>query len=278
MGDKFLPQIAVPEDSSNELKKAADDTNKHLLNLVRRTVKADPGFALARIIVLMVLALVATGSTVALILAALNEDGWAAAASATGMIVSLSIVGLLNPLQTIERDIIIRRWSDIIISGWAADLAEAKVTTGTATQRATDRYAVLAAAYSTMTSKTIDALSALVAATEAGEGSDAEDPETLAVTPIASQASAQGADIGEGVTIEAMGGSGKYTYAATGLPGGLSVTDAAAGVITGTVAQDAEARDWVVEITVTETLKSDATETPQSVSVKFVWTITAPDG
>lgn len=279
MDDTLLPQIAVPDDSSEDLKKAAEETNEHLLELVKRTVKADPSLAVIRFGVLIILALVVTGSTIALILSAFNENGWAAAASATGMIVSLSIVGLMNPLQTIERDIIIRRWSDIIISGWAADLAEERISTGTATKRATERYAVLAAAYSTMTSKTLDALSALVAVTSAiDEDSTDDETDSLTVTPISAQTSAQGADLSDGITIEAKGGSGKYTFAATDLPSGLSIPDAAVGVIKGSIAADAEVKEWNVKIVVTETLDQGATETPQSASLEFVWTVTAAKG
>lgn len=273
MGSLQVLKIEPGPDASPGEKKAANQANAALLLLPKRIVGADPWFSIARYTLLSVVVLTTVGATAALIVSAASDATWAAVASAGAIVASMAIAGFINPLQTVERDIIVRRWSDVIISGWAADLGGTG-TPRSATRLASQEFATLAAAYGVMTGKTLDALSA-VNSPKADDAAAGETPKELTVSPIADQSSAQGEELASALSVEAKGGSGKYKYAIAGQPAGLEIT-ASSGDITGTVAADADATESIVTVTVTEVLADDAAGEPQSKKVKFVWTVTTP--
>ena len=277
MATSAIQKIDPGPDAPEDIKKAAENANKALLELPERTVKADIGFSRARFWFLAGLASVTVGGTLALVISAGTREEWVAAASAAAVVASLALAGLINPLQTIERDIIIRRWSDVIVSGWGGDLA----TTGspqTATKRATEQFAVLAAAYATITSKTLDTLAAMNVPKGDTKDEGEEESAEVSITPIPAQSSARGETLKSALAVEAKGGTGTYKFTVEGLPTGLKIAESS-GHITGTVDANAEAREWIVKVTATEVLEdkkaSDGTKA-HSGSTKFVWTVTAP--
>jgi hypothetical protein len=259
-------------EASEEEKRLAKEANEALFKLVTSIANDDPWFAIVRFALLGVVSLATVGATVALIIGASSDSTWASIASAGAVVGTLGIVGLMNPLQTIERDIVVRRWSDVIVAGWAASAAGGS-TPRSATRLATEEFAALATAYSAMTGQAFDALTALGAQVKADTDTKAAAAKDLAIDPIPDQHTAAGSALSEAVAVKASGGAGKYNFALSGQPKGLEIT-ASDGEITGTVAGDAAVGDQVVTVTVTEVLPEDSTATAASKVAKFVWTVT----
>jgi hypothetical protein len=232
----------------------------------------DRWFGWSRWIVLAVLALATVASTCALVVSAVKEATWAAAGSAAALVGTLAVAGWMNPLQTIERDIIIRRWSDVLLTGWAADIA-GPGSPRSATRHASDEFVVLCSAYAAMANKTVDAVSAIVNAKAASGDEPSSTAADVSIDAVPSQCNAQGEKLASALHINAAGGSGKYTFAIEDPPTGLTITSAS-GDITGTVDASTETKDWVVKVTATEVLPASAAGTAKSAETKFVWTIT----
>lgn len=267
-----MPTINPPDDASPPLVEAVESANIHLLEQLETISGADARFSSARWWLLAVLALVVVGGTTAVVVSADAESPWVTVASGASVVAILGLAGWIQPMHAIERDVIVRRWSDLIVRGWIADVI-ASDTPRTATTRATAQFAVLAQAYSTMTAQTLDALAALGAPQPEGED-EAEEVEELTLTPIANQISEQGTTLAKALVIEAQGGSGDYAFSADGLPPDLAVT-VSSGHITGVVDNNADLKDWVVAVTATEVLPEEEEAEPQVANAKFVWTVTS---
>ncbi|MCM4160834.1 hypothetical protein DHB64_13100 [Antarcticibacterium sp. W02-3] len=93
----------------------------------------------------------------------------------------------------------------------------------------------------------------------------------ITVTPVPDQTNVAGDLLDGTLTVVATGGDGPLVYAMTGAPGGV-VIDPATGVISGTIAIDADiSSPYTVIITVDD---SDE-ETLDAVTTSFTWTITS---
>jgi hypothetical protein len=254
---------------------ASKKAQSALLGLVTSIATADKGFAKIRFWFVAVLAAGTVGGTVGLVWSVANKDKWAAAASAVAVVAGLVTAGFVNPLQTIERDIIIRRWSDVITAGWADQAGkDPKV----ATSDAIDGFIKLAAAYAVMTGQTIDALTAI--GTKPATSDSAADDKPLAIAPIGVQNNSAGETLKDKIKVEASGGSGTYKFSMAGEPEGAT-QNPSSGEISGTISDAAEAKDYVVDITVENsepaTAAVDDTErAATSASQSFVWKITKP--
>ncbi|MCS5734271.1 Ig domain-containing protein [Herbiconiux daphne] len=180
----------------------------------------------------------------------------------------LLLAGFINPLQTIERDVVFRRWSDLIVAGfflqagdWDAHLSDMRL----ATRNATAGFAILATAHGRASRRVTDTLASIVkSAAELG----ADDPKDgdateLALTNPGNQKSTVGTKITE-LKLDASG-PGTLTYSGS-LPDGLAV-DVATGTISGT---PAKAENKAVTISVASDKLPD-----QSLTVGFPWTVEA---
>ena len=99
---------------------------------------------------------------------------------------------------------------------------------------------------------------------EASDGGGVTAP--LSLQPISDQVGNEGDIVS--LTVVASGGSGSYTYSATGLPAGVSL-DATTGAMTGTISEGASVGSpYSVEITV-----GDGTDIA---TITFGWTVQAP--
>ena len=212
--------------------------------------------------------------TLALIWGVATADGadklLAALPGLAVVLATFAVVGLVNPLQTIERDFVFRRWSDIIMASFLlqagswdpADNAQLRL----ASARSTKDFAALAIAYGTSTGKTLDTLTGFLnSAAEAGGVSDSdEETEILTVT----NPGAQTANVGKGVADVQIVATGpkELAYAVSGQPAGIDI-DAKTGVLSGTPTGEPETATTVVTVS--------STADSASAAVTFDWVVEA---
>lgn len=274
LADFIIPQVAVPESASDREKAAAEAANVSLSKLVKGLADLDPKLSMFRIGTVAVIAFVSVVGAIATIIGAVRESEAAAIAGTVAALGGLIVGAVMNPLQTVERDIVVRRWSDVIVSSWAASLAAGR-SPATALRQASKEFEKLGAAYAALTSKTLETISLSfpgdAAEEEAAESETDRDPLKLELPD--SQATAQGAVVDQFTSAVASGGVGPYTYDAEGLPPDLSITPNG-GEFIGTVAAGADTRDWTVTVTATDA--GDEDDPPSTVTGKFVWAIEVP--
>lgn len=267
--DFVIPRVEDPPDTAPDSEKeAAQQANKALSGLTRRLAELDPTASRIRFGAVLLLALGAVTGAIVAIVAALKGSDAATIAGVLSSLGSLAVGALMNPLQTVERDIIIRRWSDVIVSSWALSIAAGRPP-ASALRQASEEFGKLCSAYAALTSKSLETIG-LSFGSAAEEDSKKKDDEALSLTVPSAQELAKGAGIRKLTEAVATGGVGSYAYAAEGLPPGLALTPNG-GEFVGSVAADAEARDWNVTVTVTD-LGSDA-DPKTTASGRFIWTI-----
>lgn len=161
--------------------------NEKALTLISKLGDADERASRQRWAVMVILAVLTVGGTLAIIagimLASSTETITVVLSSAGVVITTLVVAGVTNPLQTIERDLVVRRWSDVILSSFylqagSFDLKENAEWRRSAA-RASKDFAALAAVLGAAHGRTLDALLAVLKTAGAEEEDDAGAAVTL---------------------------------------------------------------------------------------------------
>jgi len=270
LADFVIPQIAVPDSASDAEKDAAEAANVSLSKLVKGLADLDPELSKFRTATMAVIALVSVVGALATIIGAVRGEEAATIAGTVASLGGLVVGAVMNPLQTVERDIVIRRWSDVIVSSWAAALASGR-TPMSSLQQASREFEKLGATYAALTSKTLETVS-LSFPKPQDDDSEADEQSALKLELPESKTTVQGDPVDSLTEAKVSGGTGPYAYASEGLPDGLTIT-ANGGEFVGAVSAQAEVRDWTVTVTVSD---SGSEEDPKpTVTGKFVWTVSA---
>jgi ABC-type multidrug transport system fused ATPase/permease subunit len=244
--------------------------NLQLLRVSVRLAQDDATIGRVRFVMIAIMSLGTLVVGAAFVFIAASTPGNIAALSVTGGITALALASVffVNPLQTVERDMVFRRWSDAIMSSFidqiAADSTGFKEI-GEAQGIATRSFALLAASYASTAGKADDtllaAISALTASASADATKDAE-PTTITVVNPGPQKSTAGSAI-EPLQISATG-PGTLAFESTTLPVGI-LPISAKGVISGKPAEESTS-------TVTVTVTSDSGDGSSS-AVSFEWVV-----
>ncbi|WP_436493120.1 hypothetical protein [Actinokineospora sp. HUAS TT18] len=150
-------ELVVPEGPDGE---AVAALNKKLSAAAAAIAVADSSSAKVRLWFMVGIAAATVVATVGLIVSIAASASLATvlttgAVAVTGLVVG----GLMNPLQTVERDIIFRRWSDMITHTYLAQTADPNLRpselTGVA-EAANARFATLATAYAATANKSLE--------------------------------------------------------------------------------------------------------------------------
>jgi hypothetical protein len=153
-----VPTYLVPPPGASAADiKEIEAFNSALRSVTKSLTRNDVWIGVGRTVVLFVLAAATVASGVALILSIPSAATSPAATivSGAGVLASLTFGTLINPLQTVERDVVYRRWSDTIINSFVmqvagqSELPELRA----ASQLASDQFAALAASYSALAGK-----------------------------------------------------------------------------------------------------------------------------
>ena len=242
-----------------------DRFNSAALKVATGLSEDDKSIGRVRTTVLFVLATITILSGLSLLASVIAQSTPATIAASVSVVASIALSLLANPLQTVERDVVFRRWSDSIVGAFLVQTASYEADFPrlvAAGKQASQEFATLAASYTALTKNNSDALIALgKPAAEPEE--DAAEPEVISVTNPGAQTSPSGTALSPALTIEATGPA-TLAYAYAGLPAGL-VGDPATGEITGT---PTTAVTEAVVVTVTTDALVGA-----SVSVSFTWTV-----
>ena len=248
--------------------------NRSAAEIVAKLGKEDGKQGVRRAWTLIGLSATLVLGTLAIIWGVATADGTdkliAAIPGLAVVLATFAVVGLVNPLQTIERDFVFRRWSDIIMASFLlqagswdpADNAQLRL----ASARSTKDFAALAIAYSTSTGKTLDTLTGFLnSAAATGEAPDGdEEATTITVT----NPGAQTAIVGTKVTdVQAVAtGPKELAYAVSGQPDGIDI-DAKTGILTGTPTGDPGTATTIVTVS--------STADTASAAVTFDWVVDA---
>ena len=217
-------------------------TDRTIYASIARLAKLDPSLSVARSLTVIAISLITVGGTVGVVAIGLTSKDLA------GIIVSGSVVllgllfaGFVNPLQTVERDIVFRRWSDMIVNAFAVELVSSR-NPEAAADAANRRFKSLATSYGALASKATEALTAM--AKESSAQTDEPEPTQLSIENPGTQTATEGQAIAE--FIVAAKGPGTITYTDSGLPTDIKL-DSATGKISG-VAPHGE-KDYSVTVT-----------------------------
>lgn len=243
--------------------------NDEVLAAIPKLIDDDRKIGIARFTALIVLGSIMVGSTVLVIITSFTATTpTPVVVSGAIVIVSLLFAGWTNPLQTLERDMVFRRWSDVIVSSFVMGAgswrAGPKQIEAAATAAST-RFSALAVAYSALASKSGDVLTDLAKAGIAAGATAAPTPTQITVTNPGNQAAAMGKELTPPLAIVATG-PGTLSYKDVKLPAGLSM-DPGTGKVTGTPT-------FIGETSVVVTVSSSDDTAPPA-SVQFVITVKA---
>jgi putative Ig domain-containing protein len=241
--------------------------NKDLTRAAGAGARFDPTAGVFRFFFVIGLATVTLLATVGLLWVLFTSDETVKTITAGAALVGvLSVAGLVNPLQTVERDTVFRRWSDMIAHTFMIQAADDRLKASRLKAAADDanaRFTSLATAYAAATSKTLETLALSLDASKEEEEEEA-DESGISITNPGTQTSKKGTEIQE-LQIDAKGGK-TLSFADGGtLPAGLSIASDS-GVVSGTPENDAATAD-AVKITVADS------EQGLEGSVTFKWTI-----
>jgi hypothetical protein len=244
--------------------------NEQLHAVTLRLAQNDVTIGLIRWVTLTIIALGTVAGGIAVIWQVADDSKNITGLAASGGIFLVSVLSafIINPLQTIERDFVYRRWSDLIVTAFLSQLADDNtgfVNIGKAQQLASASFAALATDYASLAGKANDIMSSAIQALQGTATTTTKpDPSQLALTNPGPQKSTAKKQID---TLRLNGsGPGILTYTQEGLPGAL-VIDSKTGEISG-IPQSKSASPAVVTITV----KSDSIK-DASVLVAFNWTV-----
>jgi hypothetical protein len=181
-----------------------------------------------RLILLAALGVVLVVGGVFLAWRAIESESIAAGIAAAAMLAVLAVALFLNPLQTIERDIVYRRWSDTIVASYYAQVANERADLGDlrlAGRTASEQFALLAVSHEKVAAGSAAAISAIVQASATGGTAEASsdddaDATTVDVTPPKDQTSAIGEDVDLAVRAS---GPKDLVYTSSGHPDGIGI-------------------------------------------------------
>lgn len=244
--------------------------NSEAANIVARLGKEDGKAGVRRGWYIFVLTLILTIGCLAIVGSVFFIDGPEKLAvtipAAAVVIALLAVAGLVNPLQTVERDVVFRRWSDVIMAAFMLQAGSYDMRDNIGYRRAVKQastdFAALAVAYGAATGKTVDALAAIIA-TGAKPEPEPGEALTLAVTSPGEQTGTVGKAI-EPLRVEATG-PGTLTWGVDSPPAGITI-NADTGELTGTPTTEGPVNTVV-------TVTSD--EITDSYAVTFTWTVEA---
>lgn len=216
-----------------------------ILTTTRRQVTDDRVFGWIRGLAIVLLGGVMVGATVAVLITSqkASENPLPVIATSAVVVVALLFAGWVNPLQTIERDMVFRRWSDNIVATWVLEVTHFKAGPEQVEQaghRAALRFAQLATSYSAAAAKATDALVSMAATAAAASAADTgADTSTMSVTSPGDQAATVGAPLKPTLLIVATGpGTLSFTVSAEHpLPDSLTISERT-GEISGTPSKD----------------------------------------
>jgi hypothetical protein len=225
-----------------------------------------------RLILIAAIGLVLVAGGVFLAWRAIESESIAAGIAAATMLAVLAVALFLNPLQTIERDIVYRRWSDTIVASYYAQVANESADLGDlrlAGRTASEQFALLAVSHEKVAAGSAAAISAIVQASATGgtpkEPGDGEaDATTVDVTPPKDQTSTIGEDVDLAVRAS---GPKDLVYTSSGHPDGIGV-EATTGRYSGKPTT-ASVGASMVTVTVASTSLGKAS------TVQFTWTVTS---
>jgi hypothetical protein len=270
------PEKGVSQDVYDKLMNAeARDvavSNKAMRAFVTRLGRSD---RFARIWRLLLVGVIAIGLVVAgalLALEAIRSQNLGTGIAALATVAVLAVGAFLNPLQTIERDIIYRRWSDTIVAGYYSQLANGDTKLADvrlAGRRAAEQFAVLGVTHQKVAAGSADAIAAILTASakdaEDGEGATEDGKvKNLSLTAPADVESVAGTLI-DAFAIEATGPE-SLVFVSEGHPDGVDFKTST-GQYSGTPKAAAEP----VPVTVTVTSESPA----KTATATFNWTVKA---
>ncbi len=260
------PGYERSEEELKEVDSKIRDFNAKSLEHVLQMAKDDQAAAVVRRWVTVgLVSLLTVGGLAIAAWAMMSELTAASVAALVGVFAVLGIALFINPLQTIERDVVYRRWSDQILAGFYTQLADNQADLRAirlASRNASKEFALLATAYTQNASHAADTIAKVVGATEAEEEEEEQAPTTITLSAIEDRTDAVGAAIEFSVEVAAPEDT---VYTAEGLPAGLEIGDEKAATISGSPTTEGES-------TVVFTAKSESAR--QSVSATFTWTVT----
>jgi hypothetical protein len=277
MAGSLTNQIAYPPDIKDgqkltsvqqEQKDRIDQLNRSLSHAAGLIPKWDGKAARYRIFFMLFLGLTTAGGTFALLWAIFTSPDLGKIIGSAAVAVSgLLIAGLVNPMQTIERDIIFRRWADMITMTFLAQAADSTLPARSLTaaaDKASARFAALAGSYAAVANKTLEVLQVNASTDVAAD----DDTPSLTLQQVAKVETETGKKIEPPISVKAEGGKDlKFTAEGLDAVGKTVKIDAAKGVITGTV--DGAVGDHEV------TVKVESVESKLSATTKFTWTVKA---
>lgn len=263
--DALAQGEALPDDLARE-KLQIDEFNAGLRKVVASLSKDDRGIGIARFVVIVAMSL-ATLIGAGVVLVGLLAPGENLAPTIAGggiFIIGIVIAAVVNPLQTVERDLVFRRWSDLIVSSYliqfSQDVGPAEV--GRVAARSSALFATLAKTYSAATSKNVAALTKVAGLIAPAKDEEDSADSALSITNPGAQESSKGTALASPLVIAAKGGEKLDFSDNKTLPKGLTID--AKGSISGT---PSEAKESTVTITVTDA----AAKT--SAAVSFAWIV-----
>lgn len=244
-------------------------TNAALHAASRSTAGQDKTSSAVRIAVLVALALGIAAGVVALIVGVLRTEDAATIVTGGAVTIGFAVVGgLINPLQTVERDIVYRRWSDAIAVGFWLRIADSRAGSreiGKVAAEASSQFAALAGAYAANASKTLETLEVMIQSGHSERDEDVAD-NVLTIENPGDQSGTEGQALGKGVQVTVVC-AGEVKFESTPLPPGLTLDSS--GLITGTPTAAGP-----FEVTV----RARVDEAGLAASVTFKWTIDGLSG
>ncbi|GGU14121.1 hypothetical protein [Lentzea flava] len=285
MTASLTTQIAYPDDVKDKLDKKepltpdlqekkdrVDRFNRSLTHAAGLIPKWDGKAARYRIFFMLFLGLTTAGGTFGLLWAIFTSPDLGKIIGSAAVTVSgLLLAGLVNPLQTMERDIIFRRWADMITMTFLVQAADPDLTPRrltSAADKASARFAALAGSYAAVANKTLEVLKVDASAGAAADEEDEEDEApSLTVQQIAALDSVTGEEI-KPITITAEGADDlKFTAEGLAAVGDVKIADETKGVITGTVGDTPD--EYPI------TVKVQSAKTKLTATTTFTWTVKA---
>lgn len=245
--------------------------NVAALNYVRKLNDADAREAASRqtitIVIVIALALAGVGLIVLVVNRGTSNPG---ALAVVGLIVGMLLVALIvGPVQMFERDVVYRRWSDILSISFMLQAGVTRKSDREAILAATNAvsaaFGLLAAAHGKVANSSTDAIAAMLAAqaTPKDDEDETKEPTVITVETPADPESTVGEKIADLVLVTSA--PKDTTYVAEGLPVGIDF-DGTTRTFTGT---PSKAKVFKTKVT------ASSDSAGQALTVKFSWTVKA---
>ncbi|MEO5922095.1 MAG: Ig domain-containing protein [Pseudolysinimonas sp.] len=268
----FLETVPTPADASSDEKKQVKELNKQITafnesmrNAAAGLTRDDRSIGRVRfaIVVLLSLATLVGAGVVALAVLTPDEQAVEVITGGSIFLIALLVAAVMNPLQTVERDFVFRRWSDSIVANQLIQLSmdSDNLNVAALSARTSRQFAQLATSYASLASKNTNALVKL-AGSIAPKKED-EEPATLAIADPGAQTHKKGVAIATPVKLVVTAAENYGLDDAGTLPKGLSLNKVS-GEVSGT---PSEKKDYKVKVTATGASGKTA-------SVDFDWKIT----